>query len=63
MTTIGGDRDLFGRLLLAAKVRNVDVKEVLRYELSSVPIYLAHLDPDVSLHKKVAFFLQWKKKK
>ena len=47
--TIGGDRDLFGRLLLVAKVRNVDIKEVLSYELASVPISLAH--PDGSLRK------------
>ena len=47
--TIGGDRDLFGRLLLAAKVRNVDIQEVLSYELASVPISLDH--PDSSLRK------------
>jgi len=29
MFTIGGDRDFFGRLLLVAKLQNVDIKEVL----------------------------------
>lgn len=49
MFTIGGDRDLFRRLLLAAAGRNVDIQEVLSYELASVPISLAH--PDGSLRK------------
>ena len=42
--TISADRNLFGRLLIAAKCRDVDVKEVLRYELSTVPFALAHAD-------------------
>ena len=33
--TISADRNLFGRLLIAAKCRDVDVKEILRYELST----------------------------
>ena len=40
--TISADRNLFGRLLIASKCRNIDVKEVLRYELSTVPFALAH---------------------
>ena len=35
---------MFGRLLIAAKCRDIDVKEVLRYELSTVPFVLAHAD-------------------
>ncbi|KAK3746852.1 hypothetical protein QZH41_000041 [Actinostola sp. cb2023] len=31
MITINADRDLFGRLLIAAKVREIDLKEILRY--------------------------------
>ena len=42
--TISADGNLFGRLLIAAKCRDIDVKEVLRYELSTVPFALAHAD-------------------
>ena len=42
--TISADRNLFGRLLIAAKSRDVDLKEVLSYELSAVPPSLAHTD-------------------
>ena len=38
MFTICGDRDFVGRLLLAAKVGNVDIKEVLSFQLASFPI-------------------------
>lgn len=44
MVTVGADRDLFGRLLIAANVRQVNLKEVLSFELSSVPFSLAHQD-------------------
>lgn len=44
MVTIGADRDLFGRLLLATKLREVDLKDVLSFELSSVPFSLEHTD-------------------
>ena len=53
--TIGGDRDLSGRLFVAAKVQNVDIKEVQSYELAFVPIPLAHLDG--SLRKTSKSFL------
>jgi len=53
--TIGGDRDLSGRLFVAAKVQNLDIKEVQSYELAVVPIPLAHLDG--SLHKTSKSFL------
>ncbi|MCG7875527.1 MAG: hypothetical protein N0C90_04285, partial [Candidatus Thiodiazotropha endolucinida] len=42
--TIAADRELFGRLIIAAKARDIDVKDVLTYELSSVPFALAHSD-------------------
>ena len=41
---ITADRELFGRLIIAAKSRDVDLKEVLTYELSAVPFALAHSD-------------------
>ena len=36
--------DLFGRLIIAAKSRAIDLKEVFSYELSPVPFALAHKD-------------------
>ena len=41
--TVRADRDLFGRLLIASNARQIDLKEVLSYELSTVPFALAHL--------------------
>ena len=46
---INADRELFGRLLVVAKKREVNLKEVLSFELCSVPIALAH--PGGSLRK------------
>ena len=37
------DRD-FGRLLIVAKAREINLREVLSYELSAVPYSLAHSD-------------------
>lgn len=47
--TINADRSLFARLLVASNTRNIDLREVLKYELSSVPCALAH--PDGTLRK------------
>ena len=47
--TVNADRKLFGRLLVAARNRDIDLKEVLSYELCSVPVALVH--PDGSLRK------------
>ena len=44
LVTVGADRELFGRLLIAANVRQTNLKEVLCYELSSVPFSLAYQD-------------------
>ena len=44
LVTVGADRELFGRLLIAANVRQINLKEVLCYELSSVPFSLAYQD-------------------
>lgn len=41
---MGEDRDLFGRLLIVAKVRQVNLREVLSFELSAVPYSLVHTD-------------------
>ena len=40
--TINADRELFGRLVIAAKSRDINLKDVLSYELSAVPFALAH---------------------
>ena len=47
--TLNADRSLFGSLLVVAKSRHIDLREVLSYELSNVPYALAH--PDGSLGK------------
>lgn len=47
--SVGADRDLFGRLLIVTNVRQINLKEVLGFELSSVPVALAH--PDGNLRK------------
>ena len=44
LVTAGVDRELFGCLLIAANVRQINLKEVLCYELSSLPFSLAHQD-------------------
>ena len=48
--TVRADRDLFGRLQIASNARQIDLKEVLSYELSTVPFALANQDG--SLRKK-----------
>lgn len=49
---VSADRNLFGRLIIAAKSRDVDLKDVLSYELSSVPFSLAHADGSLRSNKK-----------
>ena len=39
MMTVTADRDLFGRLLVIANAREIHMKEILAYELSSVPFF------------------------
>ncbi|KAK3703264.1 hypothetical protein QZH41_001326 [Actinostola sp. cb2023] len=54
LVTVGADRDLFGRLLIAANVRQINLKEVLGYELSSIPYALAHQDGSLRKTNKSA---------
>ena len=42
LVTVGADRELFGRLLIAANIRQINLEDVLCYELSSIPFSLAH---------------------
>ena len=44
LITVKADRDLFGRLLIIAGAREVNLREVLSYGLSPVPCALAHQD-------------------
>ena len=49
ISAVNADGEIFGRLLVAAKHRDIDLKEVLSYELCSAPIALRH--PDGTLRK------------
>ena len=51
-TTVTADRDIFGRLLIVAKARDVNLKDVLGYELSSVPYALAYSDGTICKNVK-----------
>ena len=42
--SIKGDRDLFSRLVVIARRREIDLENILTYELVSVPLSLARLD-------------------
>ena len=42
--TVHADRDLFGGLLIGANARQINLMEVLSYELSPIPCSLAHQD-------------------
>ena len=44
ITTVSADRELFGRLLIVANARQVNLKEVMSYELSPIPYALTHHD-------------------
>ena len=43
-TTVSADRDLFCRLLIAVNARQINLREVLSYELLTVPFALSHQD-------------------
>ena len=42
--SISSDRNLFGRLVTAAKSRDINLREVISHELSSVPFSVADMD-------------------
>ena len=42
--TVQADRDLFGRLLIVTNTHQINLMEVLSYELSPIPCSLAHQD-------------------
>lgn len=49
VVTVCADRDIFVRLVIAARSQDIDLRDVLSYELTTVPFSLAH--PDGS-HRK-----------
>ena len=51
--SISADRDLFGRLIIAARSRALDLKEVFCYELSSVPFARSHKNGSLRKSKGV----------
>ena len=61
MFTIAADRDLFTRLTISAKSRDINLKEVLSYELSTVPHSLAHADGTLSKTTKSALLTELEK--
>ena len=50
--TVHADKDLFGRLLIVANARQVNLMEVLSYELSPIPCSLAHQDGSLRKNTK-----------
>ena len=42
--TVSADRDLLNRLVIAAKARNVNLKDLPCYELSTIPFSTTHID-------------------
>ena len=51
--SINADRELFGRLLVVAKKKEVNLKEVLSFELCSVSIALVHSDGSLRKTSKI----------
>ena len=56
MMTIKADRKTFARLMVIQKSRSVNLKDVLGYELSSVPLSLANPDGTLAKTTKVNLF-------
>ena len=50
--TVHADRDLFGRLLIVANARQINLMEVLSYELPPIPCSLAHQDGSLRKNTK-----------
>ena len=59
--TDNADQDLFGRLLIAASSRGVQLREVLSYELATVPYSLAHVDGSLRKATKGALLAELEK--
>ena len=57
LVAMAEDRDLFGRLLIIANVRQINLREILCFELSPVPYSLVHTD-DTLWKTTKSMFLQ-----
>ena len=62
VVTVAADRALFGRLVISARSRNINLKDVLSYELSTVPYALAHSDSSLRKTTKSVFLSEFEKK-
>ena len=60
--TINADRELFGRLVIAAKSRDINLNDVLSYELSAIPFALAHTDGSLRKTNKSVLMAELEKK-
>lgn len=60
--TIKADRDLFARLVIASNSRNINLKEVLKYELSLIPVSLAYNDGSLRKSNKHLLLPELEKK-
>ena len=52
LATVNADRNLSARLLIASKSRDINLRDLLKYELSSVPCALAHTDGSLRKNTK-----------
>ena len=59
---VSADRNLFGRLVIVAKARDVSLEEVLAFELSTMPFSLAHSDGSLRKTNESAMPAQLEKK-
>ena len=53
--TVSADRDLLGRLFIAANARQINLREVHSYELLTVPFALSHQDGTLRKTTKMWF--------
>ena len=60
--TLSADRELFGRLLITGKSRDINLRELLSYELSTVPLSLAHYDGSLRKTNKSVLIAELEKK-
>ena len=61
MLTIAADRDLFARVIISAKSVDINLREVLSYELSTFPHLLAHADGTLKKTTKSAHLTELEK--
>ena len=62
LVTVGADRDLFGRLLIAAIIGQINLKEVLCHELSPIPFSPPHHDDSLRRRPREPWQLSLKPK-